>query len=413
MRAPEQPSGWPRAMAPPSTLTISGSRSGHSARQASDWAANASLSSTASRSPQPMPGPLERRARRPRPGRCRTRGARRRHAAGDDPGQRRRARPRRRRASSPSSSAAAPSLSGEELPAVTVPSGAEDRLQLGQRLERWCRAGCTRRGRARRRARAPPRRRTTPALPGRGGPPVAAQRERVLRLAADPVALGQDLGALAERDRPLGRASPGLTIRQPSVRRVQRLVPARVAARPAWAAPTGARLIDSTPPASTSDASPTAIARGWRAIDRLQAGAAQPVDGRAGHASSAARPAAPPSGRRRGCPRRRRWRRRRSTSSIAAGSSSGARSTSARTDVRGEVVGADAGQRAAVAADRRAHGVEDEDLAHGHRHGRRPCVAARSSRSARSSSAVGGSVVVQVGGDRAAPSRSRRAPGRA
>ena len=54
-RVPELPSACPSAIAPPLTLTISGSSSVHSARQASDWAANASLSSTAFRSPQPMP----------------------------------------------------------------------------------------------------------------------------------------------------------------------------------------------------------------------------------------------------------------------------------------------------------------------------------------------------------------------
>ena len=54
-RVPELPSACPSAIAPPLTLTIAGSSSFHSARQASDWAANASLSSTSVRSPQPMP----------------------------------------------------------------------------------------------------------------------------------------------------------------------------------------------------------------------------------------------------------------------------------------------------------------------------------------------------------------------
>ena len=49
MRAPEQPSGWPSAIAPPLALTISSS-SPRSRMQASDWEAKASLSSTASRS---------------------------------------------------------------------------------------------------------------------------------------------------------------------------------------------------------------------------------------------------------------------------------------------------------------------------------------------------------------------------
>jgi hypothetical protein len=54
-RVPVLPSAWPSAMAPPLTLRISGSSSFHSARQASDCDANASLSSTAVRSPQPIP----------------------------------------------------------------------------------------------------------------------------------------------------------------------------------------------------------------------------------------------------------------------------------------------------------------------------------------------------------------------
>ena len=54
-------------------------------------------------------------------------------------------------------------------------------------------------------------------VPGGGGEPVAAQRELVLRLAADAVDAGQLLRARAERDRPLAPASRGLTIRQPSV----------------------------------------------------------------------------------------------------------------------------------------------------------------------------------------------------
>ena len=45
--APVQPSGWPSAMAPPFTFSLSGSM-GSSFRQASACAANASLSSTRS-----------------------------------------------------------------------------------------------------------------------------------------------------------------------------------------------------------------------------------------------------------------------------------------------------------------------------------------------------------------------------
>ena len=54
MRVPDAPSGWPIAIAPPWALTIAGSMS-QALTQASDCAANASLSSTAPTSSQPMP----------------------------------------------------------------------------------------------------------------------------------------------------------------------------------------------------------------------------------------------------------------------------------------------------------------------------------------------------------------------
>src|SRR4051812_44524874 len=54
-RAPEHPSGCPMAIAPPCGLTSSGSRSGQLARQANDWAANASLSSIVVTSEQVRP----------------------------------------------------------------------------------------------------------------------------------------------------------------------------------------------------------------------------------------------------------------------------------------------------------------------------------------------------------------------
>ena len=60
-RPPDAPSGWPIAIAPPLTFTRSGSSSVHSPTQASDWAAKASLSSTASTSPQVIPARLSAR----------------------------------------------------------------------------------------------------------------------------------------------------------------------------------------------------------------------------------------------------------------------------------------------------------------------------------------------------------------
>ena len=110
-------------------LTLSGSSSFHSARQASDCAANASLSSTTSTSSQLMPARLSARlaastgpmpkmsgstAWSPRPAM---------RASGSPRAPRRR--PRRR-----SARRAAPSLSGDALPAVTVPSLTKAGLSL-------------------------------------------------------------------------------------------------------------------------------------------------------------------------------------------------------------------------------------------------------------------------------------------
>ena len=119
-RAPQAPSGWPSAIAPPLTLTRSGSSSVHSARHASDWAANASFNSSTDTSPQPMPacasarfaastGPMPNTSgstpETPRPA-IRASGSRPIASAA---------------AALPISTAAAPSFSAEALPAVTVP----------------------------------------------------------------------------------------------------------------------------------------------------------------------------------------------------------------------------------------------------------------------------------------------------
>jgi hypothetical protein len=124
IRPPEAPSGCPIAIAPPRLLTISGSI-GHASRQASDCTANASLSSTAPTSDQPMPALANARlaactgaspkscgssAIAPRPA-IRASGSR--PIAAAAPAE-------------PSSTADAPSLSGEALPAVIVPFGRND-----------------------------------------------------------------------------------------------------------------------------------------------------------------------------------------------------------------------------------------------------------------------------------------------
>ena len=76
-RAPDAPSGCPRAIAPPLGFTRAGSRPS-SSMQATDWLAKASLSSTTSRSAGGQPGPLQRLADRRHRARCPSRpGARR------------------------------------------------------------------------------------------------------------------------------------------------------------------------------------------------------------------------------------------------------------------------------------------------------------------------------------------------
>ena len=150
-RAPLIPSGWPIAIAPPLTLTRSGS-SPSSRMTASVCEANASLSSTRSivvrRS---TPGALEQLAHgrhRPDP-----------HHVGIDARDRRagergraaRCRAPRARSSLAITSAAAPSLSPLALPAVTVPSVAERGLERARASRPSCRAADARRARARRR----------------------------------------------------------------------------------------------------------------------------------------------------------------------------------------------------------------------------------------------------------------------
>ena len=121
MRVPDAPSGCPMAIAPPRVLTMSGS-SFQASRQTSDWTANASLSSTAPTSSQPIPAAASARlaastgaypkscgasAWVPRPA-IRATGSAPIIVAAD---------------SDPSSTAEAPSVSGDALPAVIVPSG--------------------------------------------------------------------------------------------------------------------------------------------------------------------------------------------------------------------------------------------------------------------------------------------------
>ena len=253
---------------------------------------------------------LARRARargsRPRPARRRTR-----------PGRcRRRPRPVMRARGSassapspPSSSAEAPSLIGDELPAVTVPSAANSALQPAELLERRVVADAL-----------VPRELVTVDL-----------HDLVVVDARSPGPRPR-AGGCAARTRPARRARCRRSRR--ASRPTRRSRSSSPCAAPGWSCATrsrcstwsgcrrrgtasadfsttyGARLIDSTPPARMMSASPASIARD--ALDHgLDRRPAQAVDGHPGHARREARPAARRSARRCGCPPRPGSRRRR------------------------------------------------------------------------------------------------------
>ncbi len=174
-RAPEAPSGWPIAIAPPLMLTFAGSRSGQPLRQASDCEAKASFSSTASTSSQVDAGLRQRLVRGLDRGDAEDVGVDPVDAAGDDPGQRRAADRVAPPPSEPSSSIEAPSFSGEELPAVTVPPSTKAGFSFAELLQRRCRRGCPRRARGRRRGPGRPRAKR-PSSQAAAASGVAAQR---------------------------------------------------------------------------------------------------------------------------------------------------------------------------------------------------------------------------------------------
>ena len=122
MRAPEQPSGWPSAMAPPLTLTcVARDRQLAQAGEHLRGERLVELDELDVRRATSRPAPAP--CASPAPGRCPCSADRRR------PPRRRRRAPAasspclRARSSEQTSSAAAPSLSVEELPAVTLPPG--------------------------------------------------------------------------------------------------------------------------------------------------------------------------------------------------------------------------------------------------------------------------------------------------
>ena len=137
-RAPEAPSGWPMAMAPPFGFTRASSKASSSSfRQPSTCAAKASLISMTSRSASGSAGPLQRL----RDGQRRADAHQaRRHAhrgAGQDARQRLDA-SRSPSARLPTSSAAAPSLMPDALPAVITPPST---AAAAWPATRWCFAG--------------------------------------------------------------------------------------------------------------------------------------------------------------------------------------------------------------------------------------------------------------------------------
>ena len=120
-----------------------------------------------------------------------------------------------------------------------------------------------------------------PALDRGDGPLVRAQREGVLALARDvvrgAVALDDVLGGLAHRVRVVERGQLRVD-EPPAERRVLELARAAVPRRPRPCPCTnGARVIDSTPPAMNTSPSSDGDRVGG-GVDRLEAGAAQPVD---------------------------------------------------------------------------------------------------------------------------------------
>ena len=257
-RAPEAPSGWPIAIAPPLALTFSGSSSGQPARQASDCEAKASFSSTASDVVPADPGLAERLVRRLDRGDPEDVGVDAVDAAGDDPGQRLGADPLRRALVAEQQHRGAV----VERRGVAGGHGAaldERRPQLRELLERGLGADALVALQLDPGDRRRPRR-VAPSLLGGGGQPVAAQRELVLGLARDRVHLGQLLGAFAERDRPL---LGHLRVDHPPAERgrVQRLVRRRESRARASAAPMAPG--SSTRPRRRRErsASPVSIAR--------------------------------------------------------------------------------------------------------------------------------------------------------
>ena len=257
IRPPEAPSGWPIAIAPPRALTISGSTF-QASTQASDCTANASLSSTAPTSAQPMPARAQRAV-----GRLDRREAEvlrlqrgRRRARRSGPAGRRRS--GRRRPREPSSTRGGAVVERRGVAGGDRAVGPERRLRARPASPAWLPG------------RMPSSRvRSTPCdrhdqvvveavVPGPVGEPVRARGELVLPLPGDAEPLAQLLVALAERDRPL-RGHP--RVDQPPAQRGGDggHVAGRERPAPAWAAPTAPGSSTRRRRRRTTSASPVSI----------------------------------------------------------------------------------------------------------------------------------------------------------
>ena len=178
----------------------------------------------------------------------------------------------RARSSLAITSAAAPSLIPLELPAVTVPPARKAGFSDAELLGASCPGADARRARGRRRRRARRRRSARAAQRCCDSSANASWSSRETL-----PALGDVLARLAhrlEREHRLAAAGSGTASRASCRRRS-----GRRAGRPGRASPctSGARLIDSTPPATKRSPSPAATA--WHGRDdRGEAGGAEPVD---------------------------------------------------------------------------------------------------------------------------------------
>ena len=205
---------------------------------------------------------------------------------------------------------AAPSLRVEALPAVTLPPSRNAGRRLGELLERGVGARALVGFDQRRSCGRSARRLDRDELLGEAALGLRRatarwwlrERERVLVLARDRVALGDVLGGLAHR---LGRVA----LRHPRVdqppaerRVVHRLLAAGQAGLGLRHHPGGAahrlRAAGEIEVALAEPQRPRGL------VDGLEPGGAEAVDGHPGDLDRQARRAAPPSGRRRGCPRR-------------------------------------------------------------------------------------------------------------